>query len=63
MALSSDNYLLSELRAANFIDLGMDYVLSNYEWDGDDAGFILDEVKQWSKDLEEKMRSELKASK
>ncbi|MBM7651372.1 hypothetical protein [Neobacillus cucumis] len=41
----------------------MDYVLSNYEWDGDDTGFILDEVKQWSKDLEEKMRSELKASK
>lgn len=41
----------------------MDYVLSNYEWDGDDAGFILDEVKQWSQDLEEKMGSELKASK
>lgn len=47
-------------QAHEFIQSAYDYAYSNYEWDGDDVGFTLDEMKEWTKELEEKMKADLK---
>jgi hypothetical protein len=45
-------------KADEFIQEGYDYAYSHFEWDGDDVGFTLTEIKEWTKELENKMKTD-----